>query len=328
MGSIIGLYIMFMLQCEGPFAGVNNLVDTNPSFYVAKFKRDRACAISFTFDDGVKEHYQLVVPQLEKNGFRGTFWINGNTINTAEKEGIANKLPRITWDELRDMAKQGHEISNHGWSHKNLTTCTDEEIRVEIERNDSIIESKVGIHPVTYCYAGNKMNKKVIQLASENRVGTRTQQFQIGRRSTSEKLRTYTQNLIASGEWSATMIHGINTGYDVFESDSILWDFFSYVKSRENVVWVAPFREVAAYTSEQKDLIINIFQEEEKFIISPVCSLDSILFNVPLTMVIKKKFGETIIVKQGNMKLPTELIEDKVLFDFDPHGAPIIVEYK
>ena len=48
-----------------------------PRVYVAKYKGDKACAISYTFDDGLAEHYTLVAPQLERRGFRGTFFING-----------------------------------------------------------------------------------------------------------------------------------------------------------------------------------------------------------------------------------------------------------
>ena len=46
--------------------------------YVARYKGDKACAISYTFDDGLAEHYTLVAPQLERRGFRGTFFINGS----------------------------------------------------------------------------------------------------------------------------------------------------------------------------------------------------------------------------------------------------------
>ena len=43
--------------------------------YVAPYKGDRVCAISYTFDDGLQEHYTLLFPKLEKYGFKGTFWI-------------------------------------------------------------------------------------------------------------------------------------------------------------------------------------------------------------------------------------------------------------
>ena len=43
---------------------------------IAPYKGDKACAISYTFDDGLAEQYSLVAPQFAKRGFRGTFAIN------------------------------------------------------------------------------------------------------------------------------------------------------------------------------------------------------------------------------------------------------------
>ena len=40
--------------------------------YVAPYKGDRVCAISYTFDDGLQEHYTLLFPKLEKYVFKGT----------------------------------------------------------------------------------------------------------------------------------------------------------------------------------------------------------------------------------------------------------------
>ena len=39
--------------------------------YVADYKDDKQCAVSYTFDDGLEEHYTLVFPEMEKVGFKG-----------------------------------------------------------------------------------------------------------------------------------------------------------------------------------------------------------------------------------------------------------------
>ena len=96
--------------------------------HVAKYRQDKACAISYTFDDGLAEHFTVAAPELEKRGFRGTFWVCGYYT----EQGASSKLPRMTWDELRKMAKNGHEISNHSWTHKNAKRLTLEQVRMEI----------------------------------------------------------------------------------------------------------------------------------------------------------------------------------------------------
>ena len=115
---------MYGINMQNIFFIIGLLITTNltaqvetDTLYVAKYKADKKCAISYTFDDGLAEHYSLVAPALEKLGFRGTFWVNGRTIaDTAYQRGY----PRMTWKQMREMARKGHEISNHGWAHRNF----------------------------------------------------------------------------------------------------------------------------------------------------------------------------------------------------------------
>ena len=81
----------------------------------------------------------MAAPELEKRGFRGTFWVCG----FYTEQGASSKLPRMTWDELKQMAKNGHEISNHSWSHQNAKRLTLEQVKSEIEKNDSAIFANI-----------------------------------------------------------------------------------------------------------------------------------------------------------------------------------------
>ena len=72
---------LFYLFTLGLFS---NYAFSSDSIYVARYKGDKACAISYTFDDGLAEQYTLAAPQLEKRGFRGTFCVNGAKVNTSQ----------------------------------------------------------------------------------------------------------------------------------------------------------------------------------------------------------------------------------------------------
>ena len=122
--KIFSLFILSLLITS------NSLSGADWNVYIAKYKQDKACAISYTFDDGLAEHYTLVAPQLEKRGFRGTFWICGSKINK-DSETISDTT-RMTWPQLREMSDNGHEISNHGWAHKNFARFPIEEIKEDI----------------------------------------------------------------------------------------------------------------------------------------------------------------------------------------------------
>ena len=316
------LILVFSCFVSAVFAG-QQLVD---SIYVAKYKDDKQCAISYTFDDGLEEHFTLVYPRFQQLGFKATFWVNGNTIN---QDAIKrSEKPRISWNNLKLMSDNGMEISNHGWSHKNLTKCTPEELKIEIERNDSIIEAQTGKRPVTFCYAGNAKNEMVIKSASVNRVATRTSQFSMGSKSTSKNLRQRIDTLLQHRDWGIAMIHGITYGYDAFKSDSVLWNHLNEVKTIENTIWIGTFKEVAAYVAEQKNIQLLIRHNKNKTVIKPVIKLDHRLFNEPLTMVLKANSCDQLKVSQKKQELLLKIVGNKATFEFNPSDGPIIVERK
>ena len=47
-----------------------------------------------------------------------------------------------------------------------------------------------------------------------------------------------------------------------------------------------------------------------------------------MTMVITGKEIKKVTVKQGKRRLPVQITDDKVLFDFDPYGGMIKVTLK
>ena len=80
-----------ILLCTLFYSGFSFGTDWN--VYVAKYRHDKVCAISYTFDDGLAEHYTLAAPQLEQRGFRGTFFVNGSNLFTLCNRMLRNADP-------------------------------------------------------------------------------------------------------------------------------------------------------------------------------------------------------------------------------------------
>lgn len=295
--------------------------------YVTPFYQGKQAAISFTFDDGDEEHATLVAPELEKRGFRGTFWLIGSIVGTQDE-----KRPRLTWEQARTMSDRGHEISNHTWTHPNLTRIDEQRVLTEILRTDSAIEANTGVRPITFCYPYNSSNTKVRKLASAGRVGTRLKQVGHGQqnnKSTPEKLTRWLNRTIESGDWGVTMTHGINVGYDKWYHPEVLWNFFDEVKSKEDSVWVATFRDVAAYRAEREHLLLKVKTHKNKIIIRPRLALDRKLFAHPLTMKIKGDWqNKEIEVRQRTTSIKPQVKEGYLIFDFKPDGGRIHIKHK
>lgn len=315
-----GLIILIFLGLSNALCFAQNAINIS----IAKFKDNKTAAISYTFDDGLKEHYTLVTPWLKKLGLKATFVINGSNINKNDKN--IKDTTRMTWPELKEMAALGQEISNHGWAHKNFGRFPMAEIKEDILKNDSAILANIGIIPRTFAYPNNTKSKDGVQFASQNRVGTRLFQRSIGGKSTHQNLEEWVNKLIADKDWGVGMTHGITYGYDHFSKPDILWEHLKKLQGRQNEIWVGTFKEVMAYVTERDSTILQTQQlQNGNYRITPICKLDQIIYTEPLTAILMINQAKKVKIKQGNKKLKTTKNLDHVLFNFDPFGGVIEV---
>ena len=312
---------LITLLCVFFYSGFSSGADWNVS--VAKYRHDKVCAISYTFDDGLAEHYTLAAPQLEQRGFRGTFFINGSKVNKDERH--IKDTTRVTWPQLKEMAEKGHEISNHGWAHRNFAKFPFEVLKEDILKNDSAIYAHVGVMPRTYAYPNNTKQGEAMAFVARNRVGTRLKQRSVGSKRTARDLEKWMETLIKTGDWGVGMTHGLTYGYDAFGYPQRLWEHWEQVKANEDKIWVGTFHEVVSYLKEREAIRLTVTEKKNKLHVVPELPLDKELFTEPLTMVVEGGTMKKVSARQGKKKLSVQLRSDKAFFDFDPFGGEIIV---
>lgn len=93
--------------------------------------------LALTFDDGPSEWTPPILDLLQAYEARATFFVLG--ASTEGREEI-----------VRRAAEDGHEIGNHLYSHKDPEQLPDGELRDELERTGSLLESLVGTRPVHF----------------------------------------------------------------------------------------------------------------------------------------------------------------------------------
>ena len=312
---------LITLLCVFFYSGFSSGADWNVS--VAKYRHDKVCAISYTFDDGLAEHYTLAAPQLEQRGFRGTFFINGSKVNKDERH--IKDTTRVTWPQLKEMAEKGHEISNHGWAHRNFAKFPFEVLKEDILKNDSAIYAHVGVMPRTYAYPNNTKQGEAMAFVARNRVGTRLKQRSVGSKRTARDLEKWMETLIKTGDWGVGMTHGLTYGNDAFGNPQRLWEHWEQVKANEDKIWVGTFHEVVSYLKEREAIRLTVTEKKNKLHVVPELPLDKELFTEPLTMVVEGGTMKKVSARQGKKKLSVQLRSDKAFFDFDPFGGEIIV---
>lgn len=288
---------------------------------VADYKDGKECAVSLTFDDSMKEHYTIVAPELEKRGFRGTFWMVGSWMPAVAEADTTH----FTWAEAKEMSDRGHEMSNHTWSHPYLTMLSDEELLNEIKKNDEAILANIGKPSTTFCFPYNAFNEKVVAAAMEGRIGARLKEFWLGgQHSPKEYLQKQVEDALASGSWIAGMTHGINYGYDCYTDPTEFTDFLDYLKSLESRIWVGTFRDVAAYTAVAKDVKLTVEPADKGVTVTPATSLDKTLYETPLTMTVNTD-GKKIKAEQDGNPLEITYSGDNAYLTFCPFGGPVTI---
>ena len=296
---------------------------------ITPYRDGKRAALSFTYDDGYLEHLTLVAPELEKRGFRGTYWIIGSMVgNTDNKYG-----PRLTWQQIGELARRGHDVGSHTWSHPHLKRINDaDSIRREFTRLDSAFAANGLPRPLDVAYPYNGHTPLIEAIAEEGRIGSRTRQVGHGEKNnkvTPEKLSAWLSGIIERGEWGITMTHGITCGYDMWYHPEWLWAFYDTVQAHSADVWVATFAEVEAYRKERAHCHLSIVGRRHRLQVTPVLEgLDPALFSVPLTLRLplsSLRHSRRHEVCQDGSSLPFLLVADSLQFNFSPSGGPVTV---
>ena len=293
---------------------------------IARWMGNRQAAVSYTFDDGLQEHYTEVWPHLKKLGMKATFCVIGSKVGGKVKSSQDKKMgidgtPCMTWSQLREMAKDGQEITSHGYEHKNTTKLSKKRLRYEVEHNDTLIRDSVGTMPRTYFYPGNAKNDITQAFCEQGRVGSRTTQISIGSKRDTTWLRNWIDRLMADGGWGVGMTHGINTGYDHFKDAETLWSHLRYANSQKERLWIATFHDVAAYEKERNAAKVSARKcGDGSMTVTLSNPLDSRLFNHPLTMILPK--GMNIAWQDGH-RLKVYEAGGNYCADVNPNGGEI-----
>lgn len=118
----------------------------------------KAKKFALTFDDGHAGNYNFVFPILRKYGFTATFFI---TTNLVGKENM------VTWDNLKEMVKEGMDVQSHTVSHNPLTLLTNEQIKNELFESRELLESQLGVKVEFLSLPHGDYDKRVQSIAKE-----------------------------------------------------------------------------------------------------------------------------------------------------------------
>lgn len=307
-----------------------------PRARIAQFAGDRAAAISYTFDDGLRDQFTLAVPMLNEVGFKGTFFIiPGKTAATPEEgeqkqnnPDIHKQWGGISWPELKEMSKQGHEIASHTWSHRNMAKIPPADMDAELGKAYETIKTRIGKPPLTLAFPYNKSTPEVQAAALKYHVAYRSFQLGTGGKSTVASLNAWADKLVRDKKWGIIMTHAIAHGYAELSDPEILRAHFKDVRNRERDIWVDTFSNIARYEKERDDAKLEVAGTAGNITCTLSGTLDPMLYDVPLTIVVDAPKATSVKAQQTGKELPAHVSNGSIYVDAAPSPQTITITWK
>jgi peptidoglycan/xylan/chitin deacetylase (PgdA/CDA1 family) len=112
-----------------------------------------------TFDDGHRSNYEEAFPILERYALKATFFVVTGRIGTDSEF--------MTWNQARELVGAGHRVQSHGWAHRLLTRCSENDLRNEVVSSKYELEDRLGKEVEAISAPGGRWNKNVAEVCAK-----------------------------------------------------------------------------------------------------------------------------------------------------------------
>ncbi len=232
------------------------------------------------FDEGSPEKAYKIIDELYEKVRLGYFTSSGSA-----EDGF-HEIDVTTWDEIRTYAAQDHEFASHMVTHPYLAALDEVNILYELEKSREEIFNQLGLkHAFSAEVPFGTENRRALEYAhkvypalrnrmpefylkelnrgnSENPRSAEMEYVQWQRGATTKTSLTLMKSWIDTTSindniWLVLVLHGVDgIGWEALGSN-LLEDYFRYMKSNENNLWIATFGDVTRYMRERMRSIIK-----------------------------------------------------------------------
>ncbi len=259
------------------------------------------------YESGKKEMAYKVMDSLYKNARKGNLKPGKDlSMEMAQEEGL-------TWPYLKEVAENGYEIASHTVTHAHLAILDTANMGYELRKSKEEIRTNLGDKytfsaeipfgvedprvmkngfPVYEALRNSMPDSwmKEINRGYKDKPGKSDKEYVQWQRGPLSKtsvalMKSWVDTSLAhSNIWLVLVIHGIDdVGWEPISHEN-LQEYFSYIKNREDNIWIATFGDVARYVRERMHAQVNSGIKNNKIAIHLTQTLDNQLYNEPLTL--------------------------------------------
>lgn len=113
--------------------------------------------VILTFDDGYRDHYEHAFPLLRQYGYRATFFIFTEPIDTYN-------VDYLTWEMVVEMHQAGMEFGSHSYRHSDLRDRDLDFLTDEIVGSKEAIEARIQEPVRFFCYPSGRYDQQTIRV--------------------------------------------------------------------------------------------------------------------------------------------------------------------
>ena len=253
----------------------------------------------------VIEAYQLMDEAYEKLR-------KGTLKNTDEVVYHNNPEDTISWNDLRAYAAEGHEIASHTITHPRLAVMDSVNLLYELEQSRLDIEKNMGakytfsvecpygtedervMHFAHGIYPALRNRMPADYLEELNRSskldpGASQKEYVQWQRGpltdTSMDLMNswIDTSLDHDNIWLVLVFHGVEgLGWESKTTEE-LEAYFSYIKDREEHLWVGTFADVTKYIRQRQNMKVKTQVDGDAIVLNLKSELDPDIYDVPVT---------------------------------------------
>jgi peptidoglycan/xylan/chitin deacetylase (PgdA/CDA1 family) len=300
---------------------------------------ERASAARFLGYRGTSEYFTKAGAQIDAGRDAEAYKImdelymkvnNGDLKQDTITEKSAKKENTLTWDMVRTCAARGHEFGSHMVDHPYLGALDEPNMLYELEKSREEILDRLGPEhtfsaETPYC----SQDERVMQYAGRLYPAIRSkltdeffQQIRFSDHKTTPvnqneyvqwQRGTYTKTPLSvykawvdttvsqKNIWLVLVIHGLDgIGWESIKSQEVD-EYFRYIKSKENNLWIATYGEITRYIRERKNAEVKSSETKGKISVKVSHSLDKSVYDLPLTLKTVVPAGwKEVAVKQGS----------------------------
>jgi peptidoglycan/xylan/chitin deacetylase (PgdA/CDA1 family) len=158
--------------------------------------------VMLTYDDTDEEQYSIAVPEMNKYGFKGVYFIMSISINR----------PRyMSKEQIKSLSDSSHAIESHTWDHHMVTKYTPEDWDIQLSKPEKTLTDITGKAPKYFAYPFGLWNQAAIP--ELKRHGYKMAFILSTKRDTTEPLYTI-RRMIVPGQWSTKgMMNAMNSTF-------------------------------------------------------------------------------------------------------------------